>query len=257
MSELHCETCGRRVRPDRTLRKGYVGGLVVRKGDEVLAYCPEHARHRPPKMARRGWAFMQALEQRWREADAQELVTKVREGGRDIEFIGRPPLEAGQEIHFTKRSWCRIEWVRESSPGKFTARVRRFEVDRPRTLRAGTLPHTDPKREAVKAPSKDEVEEAAVESAYQTHGDPLDAGQVPPCDVGKLTLSMQAKVRYAEAQEEANAEAIAERQNNQLMRKMRRLQVSAAKYGIDLSPTLIGMIHEAERQIGEARRDAA
>lgn len=191
---MHCETCGRRVDPTRTLRKGMVGALVVYREGLPFAWCPEHARHRPPWYGRAGWPYMRELDRLWVKAEAREQLAMVKDGGRDLIFRGHPPFTAGEVIRLSRTAWCVIEWVRQSSPGVYTVRVRRFADERPRMLRPGGPPLTDPTRMGAGRPSPDEIENARIEGNYQTDSDPLDGGQVLDAkEIGKFAVTARAR----------------------------------------------------------------
>lgn len=117
---------------------------------------------------------------------AAEIRRRIREGGRDVIFDRNPGLEAG-EVIVLRRSprqrvpmqWAVIEWLRETKPGRWVARVRRFEVEQPRTLRCGPLPYTDTerlRRDRTHPPTPAEIEAAREDSHYLHGWDPLDAG---------------------------------------------------------------------------------
>jgi hypothetical protein len=152
---MHCETCGRRVNPRRSLKKGQIGALVIWREGLPFAWCPSHARHRPPWHGRAGWPYMRELDRLWAKAEAHELLALLKEGGRDLTFTGPAPFAAGEVIRLAGNAWCVIEWVRESKPGTSTVRVRRFENERPRMLRPGGPPLTDPTRMGAGRPSPD------------------------------------------------------------------------------------------------------
>lgn len=120
----------------------------------------------------------------------------IRAGGRDIIFTEDPGLDVGEKIVLLRTKakgdvrWVIVQkvtppaepswWVRNPPPPVWTVRVSRHELERPRMLRAGPLPHTEPdtlQRDQVKAPTPDEIERAAVESSYRSSGDPLNAGE--------------------------------------------------------------------------------
>lgn len=65
--------------------------------------------------------------------------------------------------------------------------------------------------------------------------------------------SADARARFAEHQELTRSQETAEKQSKQLMRKLRRLQSEAARYGIDVSPHVLQMIREMEREIARGR----
>lgn len=117
---------------------------------------------------------------------ASTVRQAIREGGRDITFDQHPGLEQGEKVVLLKSRtkgplrWAVVEWVRQPKPGVWTVRVRRYEVERPRLLRSGPLPYTDPERlreDRVHAPTPDEIAHASEDSHYCTSTDPLHAGQ--------------------------------------------------------------------------------
>lgn len=117
---------------------------------------------------------------------ASAVRQAIRRGGRDVTFDAHPRLEPGQLVvlRWSKSKgptdWVRIEWVRQSKPGTWTVRVRRYRLGAPRTLRSGPLPFTDPERlreDRIHPPTRDEIAAAREESAYRHGGDPLDAGE--------------------------------------------------------------------------------
>jgi hypothetical protein len=66
-------------------------------------------------------------------------------------------------------------------------------------------------------------------------------------------LTKMGRERDAERERRERAQQVAEQQAKQLTNKLRRLQTEAARYGVDLAPTLLAMIREAERKIAEKR----
>lgn len=109
----------------------------------------------------------------------------IRKGGRDVTFTCDPGLEPGQRIVLLRSKkrgalrWAIVEWTRQPKPGVWVVRVRRYEAERDRYLRAGSLPHEDPDRirkDRGHAPTPAEIAQAADESAYVHSSDPLDAG---------------------------------------------------------------------------------
>lgn len=245
-----CDTCGRRLKNKRgELRAFDANG-------NVTAWCRTHARHRPPWYGKAGWAWMREYDRLWAKAEGRELEELLANGGRDLTFDRPPPLSEG-EVRTVGAMQITVLWVRQPTPDRWTVRVARKVPERVLMLRTGALPFTSEKKGVVHAPTPTEVERASVDSAYIGHSDPLDAGQKPPGDVGRYRASVQAKVRFAEEQAEAHGEAIAIQQAKQLARRIHRLQLDAAKYGVDISPQLAGMLRQAEQAVGEARREAA
>jgi hypothetical protein len=69
-------------------------------------------------------------------------------------------------------------------------------------------------------------------------------------------ITKQANVRWTLYVNAERADEVAEQQGKQLARKLRKLQVEAAKYGVDITPRLVAMIQEAEAEIAEHRKAA-
>jgi len=245
-----CDTCGRRL----TGKRGEL--LSTDSRGNQTAWCVDHARDRPPWYGRAGWAWMREYDRLWAKAEEMELEELLRDGGRDLVFDHRPPL-AECEVRKVGSMEVTVLWVRQPAPDRWTVRVARKVPEKVLMLRTGCLPFTSEKRGVIHAPTPKEVEQASVDSAYIGHADPLDAGQKPPGDVGRYRASVQAKVRFAEEQAEAHGDRIAAQQAKQLARRIHRLQLDAAKYGVDISPQLAGMLRQAEQAVGEARREAA
>jgi hypothetical protein len=141
---------------------------------------------------------MREFDRLWAKAEEAELVDMLKNGGRDLIFATRPPLNEG-EVHRLGKLEVQILWVRQSAPTRWTVRVRRTLPEQPRMLRTGALPYRSDKRGAVRAPTPAEVERARIESAYQSYEDPLDAGevQVDDRDATKARLRRAMSVRAA------------------------------------------------------------
>lgn len=103
----------------------------------------------------------------------------------------------------------------------------------------------------------DVVSPDAREERHRSQGEPPEPEAVPPHEVAQLSSTITARARYLQVQAEVNGQALAERNGRHLVRRLRKLQEDAERYGVDLTPKLIGMIREAECEVGEARRTAA
>lgn len=79
--------------------------------------------------------------------------------------------------------------------------------------------------------------------------DPLQAVD----DEALTEFATVARARFAEHKTQERSEEVITQQSKQLMRKLRRLQGEAARHGVDMTPRLVEVIRELEREIAGKR----
>lgn len=242
--EARCEVCG-----EAALRSE--GALFIRRGNEEVARCSEHAVLKARKRAPSTKQQIDAL------AGQRKAVAR----GKDSLLwpaTDKPPVAVGDvyplqsfdieitRVHVIREKgkywgWWRAEFIRQIEEQPFLlARRGGYTADSRGALKA---------EDDQDASTLDRVSSEARSDVHRAAGEPPEPEAVPPQEVGELPSTVQAKARYIEEAEEAREDEL-RRQRERAVRAQLRSTLSGLSASSQLR--LLGCIQHTIQAAEEA-----